>query len=305
MKKFFGFLGRHLKAVLIVMVVIIAIIMIIKFKPFSGLNGGSNNTVVGTTGIVTMDGNKIGVFDTQSEAESNKISADSGVRKLQVSGSGNVDVSANVGGIPTGIISGKNGKYDMDLSGIGNGTTVVVTVSIGGDGSFFGRTLTTDVSKYYFAVNVINNEETVNTTQTLNAPNGTIKFGDDVYQTYGSEQEAQMAVLGQKNLYTLPTYMVKEGIQLHCEPGENTARIWVKPTMVDGESGSYNGVRLNQDSDWSGILYVSDFSGHQVTLMIKAENNTGLSNGYSYVSFFVPEFEAPAEEYIPPVVVID
>jgi hypothetical protein len=188
---------------------------------------------------------------------------------------------------------------------------------IGGDGSWLGQRLSEEIDTYYLALEVVNNNEAdlvemvstddvatqqVQSSSTLPLPNGKVYFGEDSYQTYASESEAQQAAALQS--LTIPTYMVQDGLQLRAEPNANTARIWVSICMVDGQIVQSVSSRLNQDSNWTGTLDVSEFAGHQVTLVMKAENNSALMNGYSYVSFKVPEFSPQsAETEIQPVVV--
>lgn len=280
---------KYLGSILIAIVAIVLIVLLIVFMVKLVSNSHANNQTVGTVGVVTLDGNSVGVFSSKEEAENNKFTVDAGMRSMKVSGFGNTSVHATVGGIPANIVTNAKGStYDLDLNGIGNETTVMIQISVGGDGSLMGERLSGDVDKYFLAINVNNPDNVADTAKTLGLPNGKIFFGDDSYQTYGSETEAQQAV--SNNPLVLPTYVVENGIQLRAEPNENTARIQVKACMLDGDPINRDGPRLYSGNGWSDVLDVSEFSGHQVTLMIHSENDMGLSNGYSYVSFFVPEF---------------
>jgi len=87
--------------------------------------------------------------------------------------------------------------------------------------------------------------------------------------------------------------MVQNGLQLRAEPNSSTTRIRVQVCMVDSKPCMITGVSLYESNNWSDTLDVSNFAGSQVTLMLHASNVNGLSNGFSYVSFFVP---APIQE---------
>lgn len=300
-----NFIKKHWKAILIAVVAIVLIIVVVNvIKHFSGANN-SNTVTAGTPGIVTLDGNSVGVFDNQSDAEANKVTVDAGVKNLDVSGSGNIDVTATVGGFPIDVTNTKGSKYELNMDSLGDGSTVIVKVMVGGDGSLIGQRLGDDVETHYFAINVSNpNQETgdtaAQTAQALGLPNGKIYIEEDTYQTYGSETEAQTAVANQQNAFTLPLYMVKDGLSLTAEPTtDDTARIMVKVCMMDDESVESAGTYVGPDGNWSGTLDVSKYAGHQITLMIKAENGWAISNGYSYVSFFLPQFEVPEETIVP------
>lgn len=308
------FIKKHWKAIVIAVMAIILIIVVVNV--IKHLSGANSNVTAGTSGIATLDGSAVGVFDNQKDAEANKVTVDAGTKKLVVSGSGNIDASATVGGFPASILTEtKDGHYDVALDGLGDGTTVIVKMLVGGDGSWVGQRLSGDVDEYYLAITVSNPQQnqtqqtqgqttspSAQTAQTLGVPNGQVYLGEEAYQTYGSETEAQQAVASQQNAFTLPVYMVQNGLKVTAVPTtDDTARIWVKITMVDNEGVDRAGVCVNPENDWSDVLDVSEFAGHQVTLMLKAENGWAISSGFSYVSFYLPQFETQ-EEIITPIV---
>lgn len=288
------FIKRHWKAILIAVVAIVLIIVVINVA-FSSTNDNTTVTA-GTAGIASLDGSAVGVFDNQSDAEANKVTVDAGVKILQVTSDEYVEVSATVGGFPVGVTNTQEKTYEVDTSNLGDGSTVIVQILIGGDGSFVGRRLNNDVDTYYLAINVNNPNQTTadsaaQTAQALGLPNGKMYVGEDkdTFQTYGSESEAQQAVAGQQNNFTLPKGMVQNGLSFTVEPTtDDTARVMVKVCMMDGESVESIGKYVSPDSNWAGTLDVSNFAGHQITICIKAENGWAISNGYSYVSFFLP-----------------
>ncbi len=130
---------------------------------------------------------------------------------------------------------------------------------------------------------------------TEDTPNGKVYFGGDSYMTYGSEKAAQKAVASEKNRWTIPLSLAKD-FTFKVEPTPETARVLVMISMVDDKSIERAGVYVSPDDSWTGKLDVSEFFGHQITLMIKAENQMALNNGYSYVSIFIPEEPVPEKQ---------
>lgn len=293
-----SFIATHGVTILVTVIAVSLIFLIVVVKPFDRLfitNSQNQSAITGTTGIVTLDNSQIGVFDTQSEAEANKTQVTAGIKSLTVSSSENVNVSASMNGIPYRITSTSKNNYTLDLSNVGDGSTIVIRVAIGGDGTFIGQRLDGRIKTRYVAFCVSNPKLTQNqAAQDMGIPTGKIYFGEDSYLTYGSESEALSATYGKRNHLTIPLYMFENGLQLRAEPNENTARIWVKPCRVDNKRIGVYGVRLNADSNWSGTLDISQYAGSQLTLMLKFENSSGMTVGYSYVSFFVPT--EPEEE---------
>ncbi|MBR1540940.1 MAG: hypothetical protein IJ629_07390 [Clostridia bacterium] len=308
-----GFFSRHWKALLVVVIAIILIVVILVVKPFAGISNQltRNNpsaATAGQLGVITLEGNGIGVFDTESEAEANQVTVNAGKATLKVSGSGNIDVSASIGGTPANILTTTNGNsYELNLDGLGDGTTILVKVMVGGDGSLIGQRLSENVDTHYFAVNVSNpnqqaqtGDPNTQTAQTLGIPNGTVYVDGSAFQTYGSESEAQQAIADQQNRFTLPTSMLTNGLPITVTPNtDDTARVFIQVCMVDGYDGGSFAVCANPETDWLANLDVSQFAGHQITLMIKAENGWAISTGYSYISFFLPEWPVQETETEP------
>jgi len=292
---------NHWKTLLVVIVAIMLIIVVASSGLFNQLSNAisgnnSNSTAANSTGdtrVATLDGKSLNVFETQEAAASNKTVVEAGKKALNVPNAEHVYISTYVNGNSANIVSSiDSNSYTLDLSNVPDNGTVVIKIETGGDGSALGKRLgISHINTQFVALSVSN--PTLNTepeaTAALGIPNGRIYFGEDVYQTYASEGEAQQAVRGQRSQFTIPTYMVENGLQLRAEPNEATARIRVQVCMVGTKPVSVTGALLNNSSNWSGTLNVSNYVGQQVTLMIHAENGMGLSNGYSYVSFFVPE----------------
>lgn len=320
-RKIGRFFRRHWKAITIVVVAIILIVVVTSLvkhfaggssNPSTGAGNGSSTAFTGNSGgengIVTVEGQSVGIFDTKDDAEANPITVTAGVKSMTVNGD-NAQVSTNIGSI--NHVSGKD--YELNLDGLADGTIATITVKTGGDGSFIGQRLGNDVETHYLTVNVSNPNATPAGTSGGNAstgtapnstssvPTGTVHFGDTTFQTYGSEAEAQSVVANDHNKFTIPTNMAKN-LVLTAEPSEGTARIWASVCMVDDVDETGMESRMNADSNWSATFDLSKYAGHQVTIVLKAENGMALSNGYSYVSFFVPQFEVE-EEYVAPIVV--
>ncbi|MBR2290188.1 MAG: hypothetical protein IJ867_06335 [Clostridia bacterium] len=285
-----SFIGRHWKALLILVIAIILVVIIAITKPFSGLMGAisNNQSSPKASGSVTLDGQKVAVYATQADAEANKLSVNAETKTLIIPENGRVSVN------PSNILASSNGGYTLNLAGCGDQSLVVIKVTTGGNGNFLSQRLSKDLKDSYLALVVSNpNIEANGMTKTSGVPTGKVYFGDVAYETYGSGSEAHQAVAGKQSQFTIPTYMVENGLQLRAEHGNNTARIWVKVCMVGIRGIDTKGIRLNADSNWSGVIDISQFAGYQITLMLHAENGDVTSNGYSYVSFFVP---APIEE---------
>lgn len=296
------FLKRHWKAVVIVIVAIALLVAgksLIKHFTASDTTGVTANSG-GTTGTVAIDGQAVSIFDSKDEAVANPITLDAGIKSMSITGS-NAKVSTDIGSVSH--TSGSD--YELNLNGLADGTAVTLTVQTGGDGSFFGQRLGNEVETHYLVVNVSNPEGSAPADGTANhvsgVPTGSVRFGDSSFKTYGSEAEAQAAIADQQSQFTIPTSMAKN-LVLTAEPSEGTARIWASVCMVDGADETGLESRMNQDSNWTATFDLSKYAGHQVTIVLKAEDGMALSNGYSYVSFFVPSFEAE-EEYIEPIVV--
>lgn len=296
---------RHWKALLVALVAIILIVVLAVVKPFSGLSdlfGGNNNQVAGQAGVVTLDGNNVGVFDTQHEAELNKVTVNVGTSTLKISGNGERVANASVSGIPTGaLVKQSDGVYTLNTNGFGDGTTILVKILVGGDGSFIGQRLSGNVDTHFMAISVSNPQQpqtgdpAAQTAQTLGLPNGTVYIDGTAFQTYGSEWEAQQAVAGKQNQFTLPRSMVANGLPITVTPNtDDTARVYIRVTMVNAEDDNDLSVCANPQTNWMATLDVSKYGGQQITLMIKAENGWAIANGYSYISFFLPEVEEPA-----------
>ena len=268
--------------VLLICILIIAII-VIAVKLVSLLLGtGSTPVVAGNSGIVKMSGYDIGVFNTKDEAVSNVFTVDAGIHTISVRSSDRSDVEAQGNLFNLNIVTedSKN-NFSADLSGIGNNEIVVFKVYVGGDGSSVGKLLQEDIKVYYFAVQVINSNPNV-TSSPSGSPGGKIWFGEDSYQTYGSELEARNSAS-----VTLPSDLV-QNLPISAEPSGNTARIRIKICLVDGSDYDLTVALLSGENNWSGTLDLSDYEGHQLTLMIKAENGMAVVSSYTYVSFFVP-----------------
>lgn len=309
MKKIARFFRKHLKSVLIIIVAIALIVgafFAVKYA-YSKLGNNTNSTVVGNSngqsGMVTIDGHKVDVFDSEDEARANPVTADAGARVITVNGK-NPKVRTNNGSVNELA----DGKYELHLD-LPNESTVMITVKTGGDGSFIGSRLSKDVEIRYLMITV-NNPKSVtpdvengsnSSSDTSGVPTGKVSFAGSTFQTYGTEADAQAVVANKRDSFTIPTSMAKE-LTLTAEPSEGTARMLIYVCMVDTDDERSLEKRLNQDNNWTNSFDVSAYAGHQVTFCIKAEDSMGLSNGYSYVSFFVPEFEAPAGKEIIPVV---
>lgn len=292
---------QHLPAIICLVAIVGLIVWIIAFKPFDGLLSGNENdqsvlapstVTAGETGTVTLDGSRIGVFDSQQDAETHKVTVNAEAKSMTISTTENVDVSVSVDGRSANNVLTKSGNgYTLDLEGFGHESVVVVKMSIGGDGSLLGKRFgNAGIETKYFALSI--NNPTVAQEQsitTLGVPTGVVYFDGSAYQTYGSEVEAHNAMVTERNRFTIPTYMVTNGIEVRAEPGENTARMQVRVCMVDSNDFDTRFVYLNSSTNWTGTLDVSQFAGHQIILMINSMNTTGISNGYSYVSIFVPE----------------
>ena len=282
---------RIITAVILLIVVIVLFVLLIwGISATIKASRANAASVPGTTGVVSLDGNTISMFEDQAKAESNKTTADAGTHTLKVSGRSNVSIRATASGnSANGIVAGSGNDYELDLNGLSDGTIVILTVAVGGDGSFLSERLSEEVKRYYVALEVNNPDVSANTASTLGVPSGKVYFGEASYLTYRSEEEAQKAV--EDAPLVLPTYMVADGIPVRAEPGENTYRIQVTICMLDGESFHLGGPFLWSENNWEGTLDVSACAGHQVTLMLHAENDMGFVNGYTYVSFYVPAFD--------------
>lgn len=310
MKKIARFFRKHLKSVLIVVVAIALIVgffCLIKYVNKFG-NNAANSTVVGNSngesGVVAIDGYKVDVFDSEDEARANPVTTDVGIRSFTVNGK-KPKVKIDNGSVN----ELSDGKYELHLENLPNESTAMITVKTGGDGSFISDRLGKDVETRYLMltvnnpISVIPEGETSSTgsANTSGVPTGKVSFAGSTFQTYGTEADAQAVVANKRDSFTIPTSMAKE-LTLTAEPSEGTARMLVYLCMVDEAAERSLEKRLNQDNNWTNSFDVSAYAGHQVTFCIKSEDSMGLSNGYSYVSFFVPEFEAPAGKEIIPVV---
>ena len=284
-------MNKVLRHILITVAVIVVVVLLIVL--FSKLLSNRNNNslqAAGISGVVSLDGNAVGVFQEQAEAEANKVTVDAGIRTLSISGSGNIDVRAMFAGNWIDILTQTKGNnYDLDLTGVGNASTIILRFMVGGDGSFTSQRLSGNVKTYYLALDVNNPNQNVETAKSLGVPNGKIYFGEDAFFTYGSESEAYQAALD--NPIVIPTYMVHDGISIKAEPDEGTYRIHVTVSAPSRRDGPM----LWSANDFAGVIDVSEFAGQQITLMIHAENDLGFVHGFSYLSFSVPEVETTEE----------
>lgn len=282
MRKFLRFLKRHLAAIFVVILAIVAIVLLVTV--IGGIkNGGSK--VNGTPGIVVFDGSKIGVFDTADEAMANPITDVKAETKSFSVNDDNSRVTADYQGYRLDVPS-SGGNYQVDLAGIPDQGIVVIKAEVGGDGSLFGQAVGVEVETHYFAVQVKNEGTNDVQASTTVIPNGTIWFGEDKYQTYSSEEEAQAAVAASP--LVIPTEMAKN-LVLKAEPAnEKTARIYVKVCMVDDYGDPGMSVLLCEENGWTNTLDVSQYAGKQITLYLKAESGSAVVTSYSYVSFMVP-----------------
>lgn len=311
-----NFFQKHWKTLLILVVLAVLIVLIATTDVFGQLsnaisnisngtntdNGKSNvSSVPSDTRVATLDGKNLSIFESQEAAESSKISVEAGKKSLSFSTSEHVSVSAYIGGRSVDILS-NNGSdsYTLDLTNVADKSIVIIKVTVGGDGSIVSQRLGTADSKTHFVAFEVSNPNmsVEEAAQTSGIPNGKVYFADSVYQTYGSEIEAQQAVKGKQGQFTIPTYMVQDGLQLRAEPSENTARIRIKVCMVGIRGVSSNSICISQETNWAGTLDISGYAGYQMTLMLHAEDGWGINNGFSYVSFFVPEIiqEDPVEQ---------
>ncbi len=260
------FLREHLRVLIVIVIAIVAVILAIKaVKNFLDDGSGSIH------GIVKINGSEIGVYDTKEKAKANPISpVETGI--YQISGKGSRKIEIKSTRFFTIQKNGKNG-FTIDLNGINNVTTVF-EVLVGGDGSLTSNTF--EAKRYYFAIKPQNDSSTVNN-QPTDIPGGILHFGNDVFQTYSSEGEAQQA----------EAFTISSNLVLTAEPSANTARIWVKICRVDTVDWDAGEIRLNQDNGWTNTMNFSEYKGHLVTLAIKFENKMATQNTYQYVSLRV------------------
>lgn len=281
-RKIRRFIKKYWKVLLVIGIIIILLIIICGvIKSFSKKNPG-------VSGVIRVDGAQVKVYPTKDIAamETNKIISLPKERKITANGFEKVEVTGR-------HLTQDGDKYILDLTGLRSGTNVILKIREGGDGSWTGILFKENVQTYYLAFSVQddpkNHPNTTNSNNVSTAtPTGTVYFDNTKYHTYASENEAQQAIADSSKSWTIPTNMVTNGLQLRAEPGENTTRIRVSVCLVDTEPIDGKQTLLNADNNWSSIIDISPFAGHQVTLMLHAEGPDGLSNGYSYVSFVVP-----------------
>lgn len=302
------FFRNHWKAVAIL---ILAIICLILVKVIGGILSGSS--IPGIKGICKFDGYKIGVFDSKEEALDNPISnITRELHTIEVSGKGNKKVTTNASLLPI-VTKTSSDEFDIDLTRVGD-KLILVTVSIGGDGSFFGQFMSSSVENYYFSIEVQPSQNDTNSsgdiatsggipegsestsyfgfsTSPSDYPTGKFMIGSNVMTTYSSEDAAEAAAdeskqaLSAKYVGNLP---------VSSEPSENTARVFVKVSRVGSEGSNYGTVRLDQDNNWSNIMDLSALcgDGNRITLMVKYEDSKVSNCGFQYVSFYLPSAEA-------------
>lgn len=285
-KKMKRFFRRHWKKLLVVLIVIITVIFAIVL--ISNLVGNrAQNT--GISGMLEIDGKGVGVFEEKAEAESNTYTVEAKTSVLEIRSSESTNISVSKSGFPFKVNQLKNEKYELDLTNLAHDSIITVKLEIGGDGTFVSRRLTNEVSTYYLCLKVDNpSSETEAKNDVPETPSGTVTFNGEAFKTYGSESAAQQAVQGQN--FVIPKGMANN-LVLTAEPTEGTARIWGWVCMAGGEDVYDDGqqIRMNADSNWSAAFDVSAYSGKQIVICLKAEDGMGLNNGYSYVSFVIPE----------------
>ena len=86
--------------------------------------------------------------------------------------------------------------------------------------------------------------------------------------------------------------MVQNGMTITAEPStDDTKRIWVKVSMVDYEGVQNDDITVSDANGWTATMDISKFSGHQIVLMLKAENDFATRTSYQYISVIVPDAE--------------
>lgn len=279
------FFRKFWKIIVLLAFVILLIALVIKgITTVQKFLTTQSSTTPGTSGIVTIDGNGVNLQDSQELAESYKVQIEAGTNELSVN-TNNVEVNASLNSIPLQLKKEKK-RILLDSTNIGNGSTIIFTIITGGDGSWVSQRVGPDIKHYYLAVQV-NNPNSDQTTTTDGIISGKVFFDESMFLTYSTEEAAQSAIEGKENTFTLPTKSL-DGIQIRAEPTEGTARIFVIPSMVDNTGIDGTSIRLDQYNNWTSTLNIKEFAGHQLTLMLKAEDGMAFTTSFQYVSFWVP-----------------
>lgn len=286
------FFHRNWKKLSVFIGFILAIIVIVGIIIAVSNSGTPSVGSPSSSNTATLNGSALSVFNTQEEAEVNTTTIDAGTYSLNVTGS-NIDILVTIGGIRVRdniLTQIKEGSYELNLSEVGDGTTVIGKISTGGDGSITGKLLEGGINTVFFSLRV--NNPTVApsaTAELMGVPTGILYFGDDEdqFHVYGSEKEAQNSAT-----ITLPIAMVQNGLKVKAVCNDNTARLWVKPYFLDGELvGNRLGVVLSAENDWTNVLDVLPFAGHQLMLMLKAEDGWAINTSFGYIACYVPELD--------------
>ena len=240
---------------------------------------------------VKVSKQKVTIYQKEDEAANNAIEdvPASVIDKITIKAKKHVYLHSE----PTVPITSKDNKnFTIDLTNQHNNQTILFTLEVGGDGSLVGKQLQNDdFEKYYLVIKVKNDKlpETETKFENTPIPTGEILIGDQKFQTYSSEDEASKSTINSQ--LTIPTELL-ENFTITCEKhSETTSRIWVKISMLDGSIKSeFNKkqVVLSNENDWTNTLNVKDYAGHQITLMIKAEDSFGITSSYQYISIKLP-----------------
>ena len=274
----------HFKTAIILAIVLVTIISVISISNIVK-DTTRNIEEPGIAGIAKIDGYKFGVFDTTDEAIEHTIAnMPAGIKKIEISNTTKkIDVSTSI--FNSLVTKAEKNVFLLDLTNVINNEPIVVTISIGGDGSLVSRYLDDDVKFYYFAVSVCGNEsEATSQIENTNVPNvSAISFNGNSIKTSSTFEEAETIAIN--NRITLSES--DSDLTISAIPNENTARVVIKISRIDREATNHGWVRLGAENNWTGQMSLTDLAGHFVTMMIKDEDWSARYNRYQYISFYI------------------